>query len=520
MVNDPGQNDPGGGPRRQRPDSGGRQNPLVYLLPNLLRALFKYPKFAIPALLIGGAFLYFKGGCKGLIPSSGDPDASVFATGAEMKQEVYDKAEVFENLYPDNTKNPLPEEVSLLQYCPTRKNQGQQGSCVAWSSAYAARTILEARATGQDPDAVKFSPSYLYNQIKLEGCQGAYLQNAMETMKKNGGLPFDAFPYTDQSCNKKPTAYELKKAQEYNIRGAQRLSLDGENYKVNMLAIKQNLAQGSPVVIGMRVGGTFMQEMTGKAVWIPEEQDYNMNGFGGHAMCVIGYDDHREGGAFQIMNSWGREWGNDGIAWVRYNDFDYFVVEAFGLYPMGNARQETDTKFKISFGLAEMNDQNLIAGYIPIQQVRNNLFRTEQKLLKNETRFKLEVTNTLECYTYVLGEETDGSSYVLFPYTPKHSPFCGITGTRLFPKNQSLQPDETGNKDRFAILVSKKPVDYKELNKKINRSKKTDFGSRISEALGEKHIKNVSFTAGKTFGFETGSFEQAHVVFMVIEVNK
>lgn len=71
-----------------------------------------------------------------------------------------------------------------------RGNQGQQGSCVAWSCAYSAQTILTAAATGQDPNRIIFSPSYLYNQIKLEGCQGSYIQRAMESMSRNGGVPF------------------------------------------------------------------------------------------------------------------------------------------------------------------------------------------------------------------------------------------------------------------------------------------------------------------------------------------
>jgi len=522
MVDDPNQENQNNDPRRNRPDNGGGgKNPLIYFLPKILGAIFKYPKLAIPAILIGGVFFFFKGGCNlgNLVPSS-ENGQDIFSTGAEMKQDVYDKAEVFETLYADNTKNPLPETVSLLEYCPTRGNQGQQGSCVAWSSAYAARTILQARATGQNPDNVKFSPSYLYNQIKMDGCQGSYINLAMETMQKNGGLPFDEFPYTDEDCNKKPSSYQLKKAQEFNIRGAQRLSIDGDNYKINLLAIKQNLAQGSPVVIGMKVGGSFMQDMMGQDLWTPTESDYDMNGFGGHAMCVIGYDDNRSGGAFQIMNSWGMDWGNKGIAWVKYNDFDYFVVEAYGLYPMGNAQQHTDTRFNVKFGIAEMNEDNTIKNYIPLALKNDNLFETTVPLKKKKTRFKLEVTNTVECYTYVFGQETDGSSYVLFPYTPKHSPYCGITGTRLFPKYQSMQPDIIGNRDAFAIVVTKKPIDYKAINKRITESKKSSFLVKINDALGNEVIRNVRYTTGKTFGFETETKGNENAVVMVIEVAK
>ena len=65
----------------------------------------------------------------------------------------------------------------------------------------------------------------------------------------------------------------------------------------------------------MMVGGSFMQDMAGQEVWIPTESDYQQRGFGGHAMCVIGYDDFKfrdeEAGGFQIMNSWGPGMGQE-----------------------------------------------------------------------------------------------------------------------------------------------------------------------------------------------------------------
>ena len=63
--------------------------------------------------------------------------------------------------------------------------------------------------------------------------------------------------------------------------------------------------------------------------------------YGGHAMTVIGYDDNAK--AFQLMNSWGAEWGNRGTTWVPYKAFEDWVREAYGLYPMGKA-QDADPK--------------------------------------------------------------------------------------------------------------------------------------------------------------------------------
>ena len=90
----------------------------------------------------------------------------------------------------------------------------------------------------------------------------------------------------------------------------------------------------APVVIGAMVGGSFMQGMMGQKVWHPTASDRNQVGFGGHAMCVIGYNDRVEGGAFEIMNSWGPEWGQNGLAFIRYGDFKEFVREAYGIDPL------------------------------------------------------------------------------------------------------------------------------------------------------------------------------------------
>ena len=75
----------------------------------------------------------------------------------------------------------------------------------------------------------------------------------------------------------------------------------------------------------MMVGQSFMQDMKGQELWRPSGMDESQMGMGGHAMCVIGYDDRKFGGAFQIMNSWGPEWGKNGVAWVKYGDFKNYV---------------------------------------------------------------------------------------------------------------------------------------------------------------------------------------------------
>ncbi|MEM6725939.1 MAG: C1 family peptidase [Bacteroidota bacterium] len=493
-----------------RNPGGGGGNGLLRLLPFLLLIFRKNPKMLLLIAIIGGAYWYFSNGFQ--MPAQ-DNNNSQYNFGADLKEEEYDKALVFAALS-DNNKNKLPEKISLKQYAPQRLNQGRQGSCVGWSSAYAARTILHSRATGANPDQVAFSPSYLYNKISLANCQGAYINEAMDVMKQTGGLLMSDFPYDPRSCGNVPARSELTEGAQFRTKGYNRLSRGGSNYKTDLLAVKQHLAAGAPVVIGMMVGGTFMRGMEGKEMWTPSRSDYMQSGFSGHAMCVIGYDDYKAGGSFEIMNSWGKNWGQDGIAWVRYQDFDEFVREAYGLFPMGKAQQQNINKLAVKFGLVDNRTGNNIA----FKTVGNRVFRTVRPLT-SEDRFKVEVTNSIECYTYIFGEETDGSSYVLFPYSSKHSPYCGITGTRLFPRDQSMSPDELGNRDRIAVLISKQPLDYEAVNTLINRNSGLTFASKVGSVIAPEEIANVKFEDGQTIDFEA-ELNGKNIVGVILEIDK
>ncbi len=497
----------------QGPGGGGRfPTGLGWLA--LLLFLFKKPKWALLVLAIAIAIWYFGGGESGLLSvDEGSSVNSEFSLGADLSEERYDEALVFEPLAANSPKNSLPTRVSLQEFAPPRLHQGRQGSCVGWASAYAARTILHARATGQNPQNINFSPSYLYNQIALRGCQGSYLVDAMKAMYQNGALPLNQFQYDERSCGRQPTNTEIQAGQRYRITGFNRLSYGSSNYKTDLQAIKQNIAQGAPVVIGMQVGGSFMYDMMGQKTWQPTRGDYSGQGFSGHAMCVIGYDDNYGEGAFQIMNSWGRNWGENGLFWISYRDFDHFVKEAYGLHPMGKA-DEDDTQLAVQFGLVD----NASRRNLGINATNEKyVFRTMNPIRKGD-KFKIEVTNSISCFTYVFGEETDGSSYVLFPYTNKHSPYCGIVGTRLFPKDYSMVADELGNRDRIAVVVSKKELNYQQLNSLIN-SAPGNYAQKLTIALGSELITNVQFQTGQTIDFVADA-EQQNAVGIVIEIDK
>ncbi len=494
MTDDPidpnQQDDDSGGGGGRGPNFPGGGGGLMSLLP-MLMGLFKGKGIFFLLILGAGAFLIFKSG----VCNVADVVKKFSGSGYSFDKNEFNKASVYEGLDDNAGKNPLPEAVSLLKYAPDRSNQGQQGSCVAWSCAYASQTILTAAATGADPNQIKFSPSYLYNQIKLDGCQGSYLQRAMEAMSRNGGVPLSQYPYNDQDCDREPSSSDVQKGRQNVIHGFTRIT-NGDNVnEISVRGIKEHLSKNAPVAIGMMVGQSFMQDMIGKELWQPQGMDQSQMGMGGHAMSVIGYDDRKFGGAFQIMNSWGPEWGKDGVGWVRYGDFNKYVREAYGIDPLPKRTEVANIPLECNIGLVN-NDGGK---NIPLRVTAGNMFQTTTPIRKG-TRFKMSIENKTECYIYVFGMETNNTSFVLFPYlkqgetVSKHSPYCGITGYRLFPKAQSMEADSLGNKDFIAIVVSKDELDYNALNQAISRSSRPDYLGKVNEALQSILISSSRFT--------------------------
>ncbi|HVZ56599.1 MAG TPA: C1 family peptidase [Chitinophagaceae bacterium] len=485
------------------PGGGGGGGGLWSLLP-LLFGLFRGKGLILlVAILVGGYFfLNHSGGC------NLSQVAQQLATGGILDPAQFRKAAVYEPISLDDPNNaPLPESVNLQRFAPQVGDQGQQGSCVAWSSAYAARTILESARTGQPGDKLRFSPAFLYNQIGMDGCDGSYIVRAMEFMTQKGSVPYNAFEYTDQDCSRQPEASLVEEARQYRMHGFNRLSQGDRTDVIDLNAIRQNLAQGAPVVVGMMVGPSFMKPMMGQDLWEPQPGDKSLTGFGGHAMCVVGYDDKKYGGAFLLMNSWGPQWGNNGFAWIRYGDFNYFVREAYGLDPMQPVGAAANTPLDCEIGLMQVTFEGgsmQTRGYIPLRLAENDRFETTVPVSPG-TRFKVEIKNSTECYIYVFGKETDGTCYTLFPYpTPedpsrtRYSPYCGITGYRLFPKDKSMTPDSVGHRDEMAIVVSKNPLDWSALNRQISQNPQADFGDRVEQALGGRLMQKARFETGSS----------------------
>lgn len=226
----------------------------------------------------------------------------------------------------------LPAKVDLLSKFPPIGNQGQYGTCVAWSVGYNLRSFLLASDKGYTAEQLaapskQFSPKDLFWSVpsgdKGSDCNGTSFESALDILVSRGIATMATASYTDLGdCSSSPDASWTSEAANYKI----------ENYRKIEIAtntIKGYLADGRAVVFGAKLGENFMS-WDSENVLTSDGDTYNGQ-HAYHAMILSGYDDSKgASGAFRVVNSWGKTWGDVGYIWVDYSFFvNTFCFAAF-----------------------------------------------------------------------------------------------------------------------------------------------------------------------------------------------
>ncbi len=113
-----------------------------------------------------------------------------------------------------------PASVLLTQFLPPVGNQGNQNSCVGWSTAYYAYSYAVAQKrllTDQDRADAKFqfSPAYIYHLGNGGNDKGMAISNAMNILKARGCCTLAEMPYNVTDFLSQPTDMANKRAARY-----------------------------------------------------------------------------------------------------------------------------------------------------------------------------------------------------------------------------------------------------------------------------------------------------------------
>lgn len=213
---------------------------------------------------------------------------------------------------------PVPRSLDYGKSMSPVRDQGDEGTCVAFASVVG---VKEYQDSLEYKKLQELSPRYAYNLCKkfdgIPNEEGTYPRVAMKVFLNYGVCPESFWPYKPHQ-NDRPKPGADKSALKYKIRAYARLK--------TLLEMKRSLLVNGPFLAGVEVYESWFSRKAGKTGVIPmpgprEELQ------GGHAICVMGYDDTK--GLFKFKNSWGAGWGNKGYGFLPYDYMKKYCSDAW-----------------------------------------------------------------------------------------------------------------------------------------------------------------------------------------------
>lgn len=201
------------------------------------------------------------------------------------------------------------------------KNQGQCGSCWAFSTTTALETFMRQR----NHSVNRLSEQELVDcSTKDYGCNGGMMHTAFDYIIENGGL-YDNKDYEYvaemQNCSK-----------PFNISKVHGSNISKYNFVIpnSVLDMKLSVLQ-NPVPIAVDANNIYFRFYKDGVIDVPMNVSKTLN----HAVVLIGYDYDEKGEYWIIQNSWGKKWGIDGFCKIRIQpDEGTLLCQSYGVYPV------------------------------------------------------------------------------------------------------------------------------------------------------------------------------------------
>lgn len=241
-----------------------------------------------------------------------------------MSQEQYKELPVLE--ISDSYKLPAPQNLEhnmkvnpsvLTISTPAVQNQGNEGSCVAWTFGYLYSSWIR-RAFYHETNAYTYgncySPEYLHNNCKTSSSCGAgcYMTTVLNFLKNTGAPRLNYFPVNYNSCSLKTTTATKTKIRNWST------------VSITESSLKYWLNYGYPVAIALTVDNNFYSQ-TYNSPYILSSRGGTT--YGGHAVTIVGYDDNKQ--AFKVQNQWGTGVQMGGYFYIKYSSVSTLVHEAY-----------------------------------------------------------------------------------------------------------------------------------------------------------------------------------------------
>ena len=210
----------------------------------------------------------------------------------------------------------LPNRIDYSDEMTPVEDQGAEGSCVG----FACGAMKEWQEKKDWDRYINLSSRYVYEEArKIDDYDdiedGTDIRSAMKILLNKGICTEECWPYEARNPGS-PCGDADVDAAKYKI-----MTYTAINGIQDM---KSALVNNGPFVIGVVVFDSwFLQEVDNTGdIKMPTPQEVQTlvddpYAFGGHAICIIGYDDQTQ--RFKFKNSWSTDWGDGGFGTIPYD---------------------------------------------------------------------------------------------------------------------------------------------------------------------------------------------------------
>lgn len=336
-----------------------------------------------------------------------------------------------------------PSAVSLKMYCPSPGNQFNYPTCVGWAVGYAAmttyRAVDEKMVDRTQINASAFSPGYVFKR-SVEDCEkakGAKLSNAVRLLIEEGVCTYESFnhrnpcpfpidsPLIQQAQVVKLTPSDVSIVFDTNASRHSRIS-----------STLIELVKNNPVLVAFAAVPPKNDNRPNlERLWQPREATNP-----GHAMLVVGYD--KETQLFELMNSYGKYWGNGGFCFMSFDDYGQYARYAYVLRNKDQDRGEDQVNPKVYSSLLGKIGLKHISPY-GIKAVKSRFHKPTAKYLSPKTswttyqdQFQLDIEVPQDRCVYALSLSSN-EPLGQIEYAPRDT-LLTITGSLSEAREENL----------------------------------------------------------------------------------
>ena len=231
---------------------------------------------------------------------------------------------MFLDLGSDDYEVPTASSLDLSSepYFPEVRSQGSEGSCAAFSLTYYNYGYIEAKdnawsgaKTGNTSQLL--SPSWTYNKINGGEHEASSFQENARIIKQLGAATWASYPYVASDDEGLGPEAAWRTAPLHRISAYTSVYSPSPSTVVSL--IKEQLGLGRPV--SFAIDANQYSTAFADSNYIMSAQEYSHTAFN-HGQTVVGYDDSvtddGDVGAFKVVNSWGKSWGQSGYYYITY----------------------------------------------------------------------------------------------------------------------------------------------------------------------------------------------------------